>query len=232
MMASRPFAPFPAQRGLLDVSVAALAGIAVAFAALAAPADLLGRAVEATGLPDLLSAAAPPLGLKARLAIGLVGALAVSGCAYLLLRWLDRLSTRPVRAAPVLAVEPEAPRLRRRDLHPDAPPRPPISATREFGEPAPPRWMAPECVAEIVAPEPESEPEPEPEAPALLPPREETIAALMARLEEGLARRAAAAPAPPRPAPPPTQPQVFPEADDDRLQSAIESLQRLAARRD
>ena len=83
-----------------------------------------------------------------------------------------------------------------------------------------------------------------------------SVAALMARLEEGLARRrtseaAPAAPAeppkvfpeapeaPPQPVPPapqqalpPEPPQVFPEAPppaEDRLQSAIASLQRLAA---
>ena len=60
-----------------------------------------------------------------------------------------------------------------------------------------------------------------------------SIAALMDRLEQGLARRRMIEPAPAAPAGPP---QVFPEAPepaepaDDRLQSAIASLQRLAAR--
>jgi hypothetical protein len=60
-----------------------------------------------------------------------------------------------------------------------------------------------------------------------------SIAALMERLEQGLARRRLIDPAPAVPAMPP---QVFPEAPepqdapDDRLQSAIASLQRLAAR--
>jgi hypothetical protein len=76
----------------------------------------------------------------------------------------------------------------------------------------------------VAAPEAEPEPEPEPAPPAEMP---TSIAALMERLERGLAHRqprrydAPAAPA---------APQVFPEAPDDRLQSAIDSLQRLAAR--
>jgi hypothetical protein len=56
----------------------------------------------------------------------------------------------------------------------------------------------------------------------------------MARLELGLARRRVDAPAAPMPAEPADQsaPTPFPEAADDRLQSAIDSLQRLAARGD
>ena len=76
--------------------------------------------------------------------------------------------------------------------------------------------------------QPEPEPAPEPQ-PVRAPAAEASIADLMRRLEQGWraaaptgssARRQAQAPAP----------QVFPEANDDRLQSAIESLQRFAAR--
>ena len=52
----------------------------------------------------------------------------------------------------------------------------------------------------------------------------------MARLEQGLARRARPEPAPePAPAPATAAEEVRHEADD-RLQNAIESLQRFAAR--
>jgi hypothetical protein len=213
-------------RNALDLPVAGLAALAALFVAFALPADLLADLVGASGLPSLFAAAEPPLGLTARIAIGAVGALATFGLVIALLRLLDRSgldADKPVRAPLPVAEEDEAPRLRRRDSHPDAPVRRPISATRDLGEPAPPVTPrqappVPEPVA-IEAPAPEPAPEPA-ETPSSLPD-------LMERLERGLARRAGrpAAAAPQAPAP-----QVFPEANDDRLQSAIDSLQRLAAR--
>jgi len=230
MIVSRPFTD--AMRGVgrnaLDLPVAALAALAAIFAAFAMPGDLLAAMVGATGLPSLLSAAEPPLGLTARTAIGVTGAAATFGLVFFLLRVLDRSmlgGSRPRAQAPA----DEAPRPRRRDFHPDAPAPRPICAARDFGEPAPParpREATPSWLAEPVdepapAPEPEPEPEPQPaiEANASLP-------ELMERLERGLARRrphfTATAPQAP--------PKVFPEPGDDRLQSAMESLQRLAAR--
>jgi hypothetical protein len=226
MMASRPFAASSAQR-LIDIAVPALAGLAVLFVAFAAPADLLDRAVEASGLPAFLHAAAPPLGMKARLALGGAGGIAVFAIAFALLCAIDRLTARPARAAPVLAPAPETPRLRRRDLHPDAPPRPPISALRDLGEPAPP-------ASPIERPEPAppagretAEPRSEPPGPPAVS-RQESLADLMARLERGLARRAAAK-APPLPAAASIAPRAFLSPSNDRLASAIENLQRLAA---
>ena len=249
-------------RYALDVPVAALAGLSVAFLVYAMPGDTLAGLVGSTGLASLVPAAEPPLGLKARIGIGAAGALAVFAAAFLLLRWLDRLGAEP-REAPVEAGErgaPETPRLRRRDFHPDAPPRPPIMAVHELGEPAPPElpaelrdepappvveeeWLldSPEPAAES-APEPfvfptsEQEVEPEAESPPATtvdePAQTEapsgSLDDLMARLEQGLARRRTA-PRPSRPADPVPQPGP---ASDDRLQSAIDSLQRLAARGD
>jgi hypothetical protein len=227
MMASRPFASSHAQR-LIDVAVPALAGLAILFLAFAAPAGLIERAVTASGLPGVLAAAAPPLGAKARIVLGLGGGAIAFGVVFALLRGLDRLTARPPRAVPVLAPEPPAPRLRRRDLHPDAPPRPPVSATRDLGEPAPP-----EAPAGTVAPAPETGFEIEAEAEAEIeagPPapvsRQESLTDLMARLEQGLTRRVRAR----RPSPA-GAPRVFPDPSDDRLASAIENLQRLAAAR-
>ncbi|HTU11621.1 MAG TPA: hypothetical protein VMG08_12080 [Allosphingosinicella sp.] len=307
-MAARPFKSLfsGTGRNALDLPVAGLAALAAAFAAFAVPQDLLSRAVVATGLPSLLSAAQPPLGLTARVVLAIGGAAIVFGLVFLLLRLLDRSG---MNAAAEAKEQEEllAPRVRRRDVHPDAPAPRPISAARDLGEPMPPRaprdevpaWLdeaepaaarivdsqpepepepvfvpAPEPVAELwrapepepvfepapepeVAPEPVAEFEPEPESepevsatavpelePALepeavaavepdpAPPAEmpTSIAALMERLEQGLAKRRMIEPGPVVPA---TPPQVFPEAPDapdDRLQSAIASLQRLAAR--
>lgn len=298
-MAARPFKSLfrGAGRNALDLPVAGLSAIAAAFAAFAIPQDLLSRAVVATGLPSILSAAQPPLGLTARVALAVGSAALVFGIVFLALRLLDRSGMSAAAAK-----EEEdflSPRVRRRDVHPDAPAPRPISAARDLGEPVPPilpvpRWLdetklaaapepkpEPEIEAEsvaFVAPgpeagpevvvepepvaeaeavvdaefEPESLPEPEPEivaapepevaaapepgpepAPALQAEMPTSIAALMERLEHGLAKRRMIESAPAAPAAPP---QVFPEAPapaeaaDDRLQSAIASLQRLAAR--
>ncbi|HYG29806.1 MAG TPA: hypothetical protein VD887_06280 [Allosphingosinicella sp.] len=272
-----------ATRGSMDLPLALLAGLSVGFVAFAMPADLLARAVEASQLPSLLPAAAPPLGAKARIA----SAVAASGgtilAVYLLLRMLGRGTAKPrVRdAAEAFAFEPErepeTPRLRRADVHPDAPARRPILAARELGEPGPapapfvfaePAPPAPE--AEIDQPEealelvdrveaaaaepiwPEPAPEPVPEAEQAAPVAEQTpaapsapaepsedasIAELMARLERGLARRlqqnaASVLPQAVEEAQAPAQAAAFaePELGDDRLRSAIENLQRMAAR--
>lgn len=233
-------------RNALDLPVAGLAAAAAVFFAFAVPQDMLSHMVSATGLPSLFAAAQPPLGITARIAIAVVGALLTFGLVFLLLRLLDRSGLDVPVDGPVFQTEDEqAPKLRRRDVHPDAPGRRPISATRDLGEPASfepeapepakasvPLWLdeaPPEALAEP-EPEPEPEvvsepvPEPAPASPAELP---TSIAALMDRLEQGLARRRSPHEAAVLHSPPP---QVFPEAPDDRLQSAINSLQRLAAR--
>ena len=138
-MASRSFASLAGgARSTLDVPVAALAGLAVAVVAFAAPADLLGNLVTATGLPSVVAAAEPPLGFKARIGLGAVGATAVFAFTFLLLRWLERNGARRAsqfEEEDTLELEVEAPRLRRRDIHPDAPARAPLLAAHELGEP-------------------------------------------------------------------------------------------------
>ncbi len=152
-------------RNALDVPVAALAGLAVAFLAFAAPAGLLAELVGASGLASIIPAAEPPLGLKARLGIGAGGAVLVFAIAFLLLRWLDRFGTRRTEEAEDALIM-ETPRLRRRDIHPDAPARAPLLAVHELGEPelelneihteAPAPWLEPaSTVARDLPPEPE-----------------------------------------------------------------------------
>ena len=260
MSGSRSHAVARGGRSRLDLSVAALAGFAVAFLAFAAPADLLGGFVASTGLPSIAPAAEPPLGFRARIGLGAFGAVAVFALVFILLRWLDRFG-RSAASEPELVLETEeaefeAPPRRRRDFHPDAPARRPLLAAHELGEPDLNPWSAadeapaaepdPEPVAvrpepvreveiELAAPEPDPVPSPPPEPaavpvdrapePAPQPPIGSSIPELMARLEQGLARRRAVPSAAPA-----ASPSVFPEGRDDRLQNAIESLQRLAGR--
>ena len=271
MIAARPIQNMTRglPRNAFDLPVAALAGLAIAVIAFAMPADLLGRLVSATGLPHLVAAAEPPLGLKARGMIGIAGAAAAFCLVYMLLRLLDGSGRAKVKSEPEPEIDEDMPRLRRRDIHPDAPVCRPISATRDFGEPAPPplrlsepapAWFsesaqpieedelpapswadepetplelndhhAPAWLTEAEPDEAAPEPEPELETVTRPEPADASLPDLMRRLEQGLARRRTPQVFAQPPQQPPA-PQVFPEADDDRLQSAIESLQRFAAR--
>ena len=177
MMAARPFKSLfrGAGRNALDLPVAGLASLAAAFGAFAVPQDILSRAVIATGLPSILSAAQPPLGLTARVVLAVGSAAIVFGLVFLLLRLLDRSG---MNAAGAAEEEEAPPRLRRRDFHPDAPTPRPISAARDLGEPAPPEaprattplWLneAAPVVARVSEPEATVEPEPE-QAPVFEP---------------------------------------------------------------
>lgn len=210
MISIRSFTNFfgDPERSALDLPVAGLAALAVAFAAFTIPDAILGRAVEATGLPSLLTAAQPPLGNTARLLMAVVGAFATFAAAFALLRWLDRFASRSPAPVEVLASV-EAPRIHRADAHPDAPPRRPISAARDLGEPAPPSRPQP---AEV-----KPAPAIEHPLPAAAP---ASLGDLMARLERGLAKREGVQPVP----------ASVPAPSNDRLQSAIEGLRALAAR--
>ena len=203
------------ERSALDLPVASLAALAIAFAAFTIPDALLGRAVEATGLPAVLSAAQPPLGATARLLLALSGALATFAITFALLRWLDRFAGRaPALVGEQQAPTPAAPRIRKADAHPDAPPCRPISAARDLGEPAPPSRP----VAADATPAPAAQPS-SPADPSA------SLTDLMARLERGLAKRETTEPV--RPAEPGT---ASPAPSSDRLQSAIEGLRALSAR--
>lgn len=119
----------PPQRLTLSpqVKLAAGAGGLVALAFILMPSGLLERLVLASGIPAVLAAAEPPLGFTARIALG--GTLGGLLAAFL---WVGLgLLDEDVGVGKAVFA-----RLRRGDRHADAPPRPPLSAQRELGEPA------------------------------------------------------------------------------------------------
>ncbi|MFL6845145.1 MAG: hypothetical protein ACJ8ER_09725 [Allosphingosinicella sp.] len=116
-----------------NTGLAALAAVSAGFVAFAMPEPVLSGLVQATGLPHLLPAAQPPLGDTARLAVVGAALLFAFAGVWLLMSALDRLPAR--RATPQAEPEPEAPRVRRADAHPDAPARRPLLAARDLGEP-------------------------------------------------------------------------------------------------
>jgi hypothetical protein len=136
---------------------AALVGAAAAAALLATPVGLLEMIVASSGFSEALPAAAPPLGLTARLLMAGFAALLAIGLLAMLRRdppvaddeWEEdgrggRVQgankmgfafsklTALARGRAMPVAEPDAPTLRRADAHPDAPPRPPIFASRDF----------------------------------------------------------------------------------------------------
>lgn len=238
----------------LDLGVAALAAASAGFVAFAMPDDLFAGIVAASRLPDVVVAAQPPLGESARFAAVGVATLVTFLLVFLLMRALDPV---PAKRPPVVLAEPEAepetPRARRADAHPDAPTRRPLLAGRELGEPeeqplelksplveepehlkpAPlPRFLAAEQPAEeapqATQAEPEPQPQPQVEAPkAAEEPKEESAAQLMQRLERGLGRRQKTQAL--------SHPEPEPQAQPDdqvghRLRSAISELQQMASR--
>ncbi|SOB86530.1 hypothetical protein SAMN06297144_1636 [Sphingomonas guangdongensis] len=133
-------------------TVAILAGTAVACALLFVPIDLIEGVVSRSGLPALFPAAEPPLGSTARMALAITLGSGIGAVAWfaLTLLWGDAAATpAPVQAAGV-------PVLRRADAHPDAPPRPPLLATRDLGDPFADTVVP--ILARVSKPEPAPEP--------------------------------------------------------------------------
>lgn len=131
---------FPALAALWFAALFGLGSLAISSA-------VLGKLVMAMGLPALVPAAAPPLGLTAHILVAF--ALAVVGAAFGLvlgLRLRPEAANAPIvaKAAPFpapLAAEDEragiqagVPKVRARDAHPDAPPRRPLVLTEAFAD--------------------------------------------------------------------------------------------------
>ena len=119
----------------LDLPMAALAAGSLGFFAYAMPSALFERLIGATGLPGFVPAAQPPLGDTARLGFVTIAALAAFALVWLLLRKLNRAPTAAPAWQKTAEVPVDPPRLRRADMHPDAPSRRPVRAGSDFGIP-------------------------------------------------------------------------------------------------
>jgi hypothetical protein len=117
----------------LNLAMAGIAALALAFFTFAMPDDLFSSLIARSGLPGIIAAAEPPLGMKARAAVIAAVAILIFATVLLLFRAIDRIGARPVTAKAEPA-EAEAPRLRRADAHPDAPARRPLLAGRDLGD--------------------------------------------------------------------------------------------------
>jgi hypothetical protein len=113
---------------------AALLGAVTALGVIVMPVPVLESLIMDSGLPAVLTAAEPPLGFTARAMIA-----AGAGGIAALLGWFMAfvlLGTRGLSVGDAATFEPShTPTIRRADAHPDAPPRPPLLATRDLGTP-------------------------------------------------------------------------------------------------
>ncbi|WP_375251118.1 hypothetical protein [Sphingomonas sp.] len=105
-----------------------LAGVGVAMGIATAPTAVLDGAVERLHLAALLPAAAAPIGVTGRCLLALGLGLLIASTAL-----LGRLR----RPASISLGYRDAPIVRRADAHPDAPPRRPIRASEDLGQPLP-----------------------------------------------------------------------------------------------
>lgn len=138
-------------------TMAVLGAAVAALAVLWMPVGLIETIVASSGLSEAVSAAAPPLGQTARLVLAAFAGLMAAGITGLAARAPDsaredikeqerddraqgaksmgfafsRLTALARGRAVPVDVSP-APALRRADAHPDAPPRPPIFASKDF----------------------------------------------------------------------------------------------------
>lgn len=123
--------------GRLDVPVAVMMGLAGGALVFMMPISILEGAALSSGLANVFPPAYPPLGLTAQAVSGVVAALIGFSVAFAVMRFIDRAPGMfdPKERADDEAEEEPALRMRRRDLHPDAPVRRPLSAARDLGDP-------------------------------------------------------------------------------------------------
>ncbi|WP_156818891.1 hypothetical protein [Sphingomonas sp. Mn802worker] len=125
-------------------AVAALIGLGVAIGIATVPSDVLNAAVDRAGFNSVLPAAASPIGTTGRTILALVAGALIAACGFApqakawLVERLDTFARKPADSGRALHDdEEEPPVIRRADAHPDAPPRRPIRAASDLGDPLP-----------------------------------------------------------------------------------------------
>ncbi len=119
----------------LDPMMAGFAAGAAAFIIYAMPQARFDEAVSLSGLPMVISAAQPPLGMTARFAVMAAAGIGSFLLVWLVLRALGKPAPKPKHRSGPVEIEMAPPRLRRADAHPDAPSRRPILAGVDLGRP-------------------------------------------------------------------------------------------------
>lgn len=124
------------QRAKIALPIAAVAGVVVAgFVAIAfllMPITVIEDMAVDSGVASILTAAAPPLGLTARLAVAFFAALVAGSVTWFGLFLIVGARSMLLRRG---GGEDGVPVLRRADAHPDAPPRRPVFANSDLGTP-------------------------------------------------------------------------------------------------
>jgi hypothetical protein len=130
----------------------AMLGVGLVAAALVAtmPQASLDLLMWRLWLPQILSAATPPIGITGRTLLALLALapfVAIAAVAWV----LPVRARKAVRRRALACVTEMAPSVRRADSHPDAPPRRPIRASEDLGPPLP--IVAPPHVRGVPEPE-------------------------------------------------------------------------------
>lgn len=133
---------FLTRKGLISpLGLAAMAAAMAGGAALFVPMEQLEQWSIDSGIAAIVDAAQPPLGLRAKAAFAFVAAVAAGGGIWAIAAAFAammprrrRRRSRPPEAVIALGDD-SVPMVRRADAHPDAPPRPPVLATRDLGIP-------------------------------------------------------------------------------------------------
>ena len=123
-------------RARIALPIASVAGavvaVLVALAFIAMPIGVIENMAVDSGVASMLTAAAPPLGLTARLAVAFFASALAGGITWLGLRLVVGARALVIRHG---EGEDGVPVLRRADAHPDAPARRPVFANSDLGTP-------------------------------------------------------------------------------------------------